>query len=63
MEILSVNPGHDGAVAHLSDGQLVSSVEAEKDSNYRYTPIASHDLLAALGRINRLPDVFCTGGW
>lgn len=63
MEVLSYNPGHDGAVAHLSDGRLISSVEAEKDSNYRYTPIASHDLLAALGRIDRVPDAVCTGGW
>jgi len=37
MNILSYNPGHDGAVAHLREGRLVSSVEAEKDSNYRYT--------------------------
>lgn len=63
MEILSINPGHDGAVAHLSGGRLVSSVEAEKDSNYRYTPLSSHDLLAALGRLDRAPDAVCTGGW
>ncbi|MFC4555400.1 carbamoyltransferase C-terminal domain-containing protein [Georgenia faecalis] len=63
MDILSVNPGHDGAIAHLSEGRLVSSVEAEKDSNYRYTPIGSQDLLAAFGRLDRVPDVVCTGGW
>ncbi len=48
VNILSYNPGHDGAVAHLRDGRLVFSVEAEKDSNWRYTPIASRDLLDAL---------------
>jgi len=63
VNIVSYNPGHDGAVAHLRDGRLVSSIEAEKDSNYRYTPIASHDLLDAFGRLAEVPDVVCTGGW
>jgi predicted NodU family carbamoyl transferase len=63
VDILSYNPGHDGAVVHLRDGYLVSSVEAEKNSNYRYTPISSHDLLDAFGRLDQLPDVVCTGGW
>lgn len=63
MNILSYNPGHDGAVAHLRDGKLVSSVEAEKDSNWRYTPIGSRDLLDAFGRLEEVPDVICTGGW
>lgn len=63
MNIVSYNPGHDGAVAHLRDGHLVSSVEAEKDSNYRYTPIGSRDLLDALGRVEEVPDVVGVGGW
>ncbi len=63
MNILSYNPGHDGAVAHLRDGRLVSSIEAEKDSNYRYTPIAGRDLLDAFGLLEQVPDVVCTGGW
>ena len=63
VNILSYNPGHDGAVAQLNDGHLVSSIEAEKDSNYRYTPLASHDLLDAFGRLEQVPDVVCTGGW
>ena len=63
LNIVSYNPGHDGAVAHLRDGQLISSVEAEKDSNYRYTPIGSQDLLDAFGRLEKVPDVVCTGGW
>lgn len=63
MNILSYNPGHDGAVAHLRDGHLVYSIEAEKDSNWRYTPIASRDLLDAFGRLEEVPDVVCTGGW
>jgi predicted NodU family carbamoyl transferase len=63
VNILSYNPGHDGAVAHLRDGRLVSSVEAEKDSNWRNTPIASRDLLDAFGRLEEVPDIVCTGGW
>src|SRR5437764_15268728 len=63
VDILSYNAGHDRAIAHLRDGHLVSSVEAEKDSNYRYTPIASRDLLDAFGRLEQVPDVVCTGGW
>lgn len=63
MNIVSYNPGHDGAVAHLSDGRLVSSIEAEKDSNYRYSPLSSRELLDAFGRLDHLPDVVCTGGW
>lgn len=63
VNIVSYNPGHDGAVAHLRDGHLVSSIEAEKNSNYRYTPIASRDLLDAFGRLEQVPDVVCTGGW
>ena len=63
VDILSYNPGHDGAIAHVRDGRLISSVEAEKDSNWRYTPITTRDLLDALGRLEQLPDVMCTGGW
>ncbi len=63
MNIVSYNPGHDGAVAHLRDGRLVSSIEAEKDSNWRYTPLSSRDLLDAFGRLEQVPDVLCTGGW
>lgn len=63
MEILSYNPGHDGAIAHLRDGRLTSSVEAEKDSNYRYTPLSTREVLEAFGRLDHVPDVVCTGGW
>jgi len=63
MRILSYNPGHDGAVAYLRDGQLVFSIEAEKDSNYRYMPISANDVLASLGLMDEIPDVVCVGGW
>ena len=63
MKILSYNPGHDGAIAYLRDAHLVVSVEAEKNSNYRYSPISSHDVFNVLSELDEIPDVICTGGW
>jgi predicted NodU family carbamoyl transferase len=63
VNILSFNPGHDGAIAYLRDGRLVFSIEAEKNSNYRYSPVSSHDVFNVLGEIEERPDVICTGGW
>ena len=63
VRILSYNPGHDGAVAFLQDGRLMVSIEAEKDSNYRYSPVSSADVFNALGDLDEIPDVICTGGW
>lgn len=63
MNIVSFNPGHDGAVTHVRDGILEFSVEAEKDSSYRYSPVSIHDVFDALGRIDGHPDVIGTGGW
>lgn len=63
MKILAFNPGHDGAVAYVRDGILKFSIEAEKDSNYRYSPVSSHDVLRCLGEFDEVPEVICTGGW
>lgn len=63
MKILSYNPGHDGAVVYLKDGHLVFSIEAEKNSNYRYSPVSSHDVFNALSELSEIPDIICTGGW
>ncbi|NTX41136.1 proline dehydrogenase [Myxococcus sp. CA033] len=63
MNIISFNPGHDGAIAYLRNGRLAFSIEAEKNSNYRYSPVASHDVFNALGELEDRPDVICTGGW
>ena len=63
MKILSYNPDHDGAISYLQDARLVVSVEAEKNSNYRYSPISSHDVFNVLGELDEVPDVICTGGW
>lgn len=63
MNILSYNPGHDGSIAYLQGAQLVVSIEAEKNSNYRHSPISSHDVFNVLGELDEMPEVICTGGW
>ncbi len=63
MKILSLNPGHDGALAFIENGRLVFSIEAEKDSNPRYAPIYAPDVLNFLGELEEIPDVICTAGW
>src|SRR5690606_1537282 len=63
MKILSYNPGHDGAFAYLKDGHLKFSIEAEKNSNYRYSPVSSHDVISILGELDEMPDIICNGGW
>jgi len=63
VNILSYNPGHDGAIAYLKDARLRFSIEAEKNSRYRHSPISSHDVVDILGELEEVPDVLCTGGW
>lgn len=63
MKILSYNPGHDGAIAYIKDGHLIFSIETEKNSNYRYSPVSSPDVFNALGELNEIPDIVCAGGW
>ena len=63
MNILSYNPGHDGAIAYLKDAHLLVSIEAEKNSNWRYSPISSQDVFNVLGELDEMPEVICAGGW
>jgi hydroxymethyl cephem carbamoyltransferase len=63
MNILSYKPDHDGAIAYLKDAHLIYSIEAEKNSNYRYSPICTNDVFNVLGEMDEIPDVICTGGW
>lgn len=63
MNILSFNPGHDGALAYLCDGRLMFSLETEKNSNYRYSPLSGPDVLNAIGELPEIPEVICRGGW
>lgn len=63
MDVVGYNPGHDGAFVQLQDGRLTVSVEAEKDSNYRYTPIGSREIIDAFTRLDETPDILAVGGW
>lgn len=63
MIILSYNPGHDGAFACLEGGQLVVSVESEKNSCYRYSPLAVPDVFSVFRKLNEPPDVLCRSCW
>ena len=63
MNILSYNPGHDGAIVYLKDARLRFSIEAEKNSHYRHSSITSHDVVDILGELEEVPDVLCRGGW
>lgn len=63
MKILSFNPGHDGAFAYLEDGHLITSIEAEKHSRYRHSPLYIPDVFNVLSELKEVPDVLCRGGW
>jgi predicted NodU family carbamoyl transferase len=63
VKILSCNPGHDGAVVWLVDGQLVFSREAEKDSHPRYAGLSEQHVTEAIETLGDTPDVFCMGGY
>jgi len=63
MIILSYNPGHDGAFACLEDGQLVVSVESEKNSRYRYSPLEVPDVFSVFSELKEIPDALCRSGW
>lgn len=63
VNIISYNPSHDGAIAYLKGAHLLVSIEAEKNSHYRHSPISSHDVFDVLSELGGLPDVLCTGGW
>ena len=63
MDILSYNPGHDGAVCLIRNGRLVFSIEAEKDSGYRYSHLTVPELLDATTNLDKVPEVLCMSGW
>lgn len=63
MRIMSYNPGHDGAFAYLQDGRLVTSIEAEKNSNFRHSSLSVPDAFGILDELSDVPDVLCRGGW
>jgi hydroxymethyl cephem carbamoyltransferase len=63
MRVLAFKPGHDGHIAHLVDGELEFSIEAEKDSGRRYAPVDVPMTLDVLETVDMLPDAFALSGW
>ena len=63
MNILGWNPGHDGAIALLSDGTLEFSLEAEKNGLSRHAQLDSYTVLRALGRCSQPLDALAISGW
>lgn len=63
MRILSLKPGHDGAIAMVDDGRLVFSLEAEKNGFPRHADLTPTALLQALEMAQERPDVLALSGW
>lgn len=61
--ILSVNPGHDGAVVAIKDRKLLFSWEAEHDSHPRHALVAAGSLLNAMNALDAVPAVIARSGW
>lgn len=61
--VLAINPGHDGAVAFVEDGELVFSFEAEKDSFPRNSEVTAAVIDDAMSAAPSMPDVVALGGW
>lgn len=61
--VLGLKPGHDGSFAFLHDGELVYSLEGEKDAFERYGPVTAGLMVEALTLAPSWPDVIATGGW
>jgi hydroxymethyl cephem carbamoyltransferase len=63
MKVLAFKPGHDGTVAFVDGGELVFSLEAEKDSFPRYSELTAQVLVEAMELAPGPPDVLAFGGW
>lgn len=63
MKILALKPGHDGAAAYIDDGQLLFSLEAEKDSFPRHSEVSAQLIAEAMEMAPDIPDVLAVGGW
>ena len=63
MKILSFKPGHDGSIVFLNDGNLIFSLEAEKNSFRRYEYLTPNVVLDGMSYLEGIPDVLAIGGW
>ena len=57
MLILGMNPGHDGAIAAVRDGELLFSLEGEKSSYPRHSMTTVATFLNAVERLDEVPDI------
>jgi hydroxymethyl cephem carbamoyltransferase len=63
MLIFALKPGRDGSIAIVRNGELVRSLEAEKDSFGRYSWLTPSTFLDAAELIGDVPDVVALSGW
>ncbi len=63
MKIISFNPDHDGSIVCLHDGNLVFSLEAEKNAHERHTSLKPDLIFNAMSNLETVPDVLAIGGW
>ncbi|WP_410643881.1 3'-hydroxymethylcephem-O-carbamoyltransferase [Amycolatopsis sp. lyj-346] len=63
MLVVAMKPGHDGAIAAIENGKLLYSLESEKDSRPRYSPLLPTTFLDIAERLDAIPDVVALGGW
>jgi len=63
MLVVAFKPGHDGAVAAIEDCELLYSLESEKDSRPRCSPLLPTTVLDIAERLGAVPDVVALGGW
>jgi hypothetical protein len=50
MLVMEFKPGYDGALAVIEDGKLLMSLEPEKDSGRRFSPLTPSVLLEVAGK-------------
>ncbi|GAA4785797.1 carbamoyltransferase C-terminal domain-containing protein [Streptomyces ziwulingensis] len=63
MLVVAFKPGHDGCMAAIQDGELLYSLESEKDSFARYSFLTPTTMLDLAERLGEIPDVVAVGGW
>lgn len=63
MVVLGTKSGHDGALAVIDGDRLIVSIESEKDSWPRHSPLTPETVLNIAAEIGQLPDVIAIGGW
>ncbi|GKS93757.1 carbamoyltransferase C-terminal domain-containing protein [Acidovorax sp. SUPP2825] len=61
--ILGIKPGHDGTAALIENGELIYSLESEKDNGRRYSDFSGDTLLKLMLTGEKQPNVLAYGGW